>query len=257
VARIRTIKPDAFKSYSLAQVPRGLRWTFAGLWTYADDSGRGRDDVRLIKAEIYPIDDEVSLSVLSDDMDQLEKVGCICRYEVEGRAYFHIPGWGHQKISHPTESKLPICSGHDPEDSGGAPESLVKPPESFPPERKGKEGKGRESTRATTRAKLPTPDDWTGPTDKHKAQATELELNVAYEAERFLDSWRARGAKYKDPDAAFRNWLRQSAKWGSSTNSPNTATASASRRHVPLEVPAHIDPDDGPAYAAWLREAAK
>ena len=42
--RIRTIKPDAFLSESLSTVPRGTRWTFAGLWTYADDKGRARDD---------------------------------------------------------------------------------------------------------------------------------------------------------------------------------------------------------------------
>lgn len=31
----------------------------------------------------------------------------------------------------------------------------------------------------------------------------------------------------------------------------------APRRHIPLEVPAHIDPDDYEAYAAWLRSEAQ
>ena len=256
MARIRTIKPDAFTSDSLSAVPRGVRWTFAGLWTYLDDSGRGRDDVRLIKAALYPLDDEVSLKVLSDDLEQLVKVGCICRYEVAGKEYLHVPEWSHQKISHPTASKLPSCSGHDPEDSGAVPESFVKPPEPLRPERKGKE-QGKE--RASTRAKSPTPDDWTGPTAAHKEQATKLELNLDYELERFLDSWRARGAKYKDPDAAFRNWLRQSAKWGTSNYSPNgaAATSPVSRKHIPAEVPDHIDPNDAAAYAAWVKEATQ
>lgn len=257
MARIRTIKPDAFTSDSLSRIPRGVRWTFAGLWTYLDDRGRGRDDVRLIKAALYPLDDEVSLSVLTADMDQLVEVGCICRYEVDGKSYLHIQQWWHQKISHPTESKLPVCSRHIPEDSGTIPEPFVKPPEPLRPERKGKEGKGKEGMRATTRTTTPTPDTWTGPTDKHKTQATELELDLKFETDKFLDSWRARGVKYKDPDAAFRNWLRQSAKWGSSNYSPNTATSPVSRKHVPLEVPSHIDPDNAEEYAAWLRAAAK
>ncbi len=257
MARIRTIKPDAFTSDSLSRVPRGVRWTFAGLWTYLDDRGRGRDDVRLIKAALYPLDDEVSLSVLTADLDLLVEVGCICRYEVDGKFYLHVQQWWHQKISHPTESKLPTCSRHILEDSGIIPESFVKPPDPLRPERKGKEGKGKEGTRASTRAKLPTPDDWTGPTDKHKTQATALELDVGYEAERFLDSWRARGARYKDPEAAFRNWLRQSAKWGNSSTSPNAIPDSSNRRHVPLEVPSHIDPDDTETYAAWLRAESK
>ena len=119
MARIRTIKPDAFKSYSLSRVSRGMRWTFAGLWTYLDDEGRGRDDVRLIKAELYPLDDAVSLSVLTSDLEQLVSVGCICRYEIAGRAYLHIPEWWHQKINRPTASKYPPCpKTHDMSDSG-------------------------------------------------------------------------------------------------------------------------------------------
>jgi hypothetical protein len=151
MARIRTIKPDAFTSDSLSSVPRGVRWTFAGLWTYFDDSGRGRDDVRLIKAALYPLDDEVSLTVLADDLNQLIAVGCVCRYEAAGKSYLHVPEWNHQKISHPTPSKLPSCSGHDPEPFVKPPEEFVKPPEPLRPERKGKEqGKEGKGTRATS-----------------------------------------------------------------------------------------------------------
>lgn len=108
--RIRTIKPDAFHSDSLSELDRGVRWTFAGLWTYCDDEGRARCDIRLIKAALYPLDDDVSLSVLLADLDELERVGCLCRYEVAGRKYLHIPGWEHQKINRPTLSKLPACT---------------------------------------------------------------------------------------------------------------------------------------------------
>lgn len=146
MARIRTIKPDAFTSDSLSRVHRGIRWTFTGLWTYVDDEGRGRDDVRLIKAALYPLDDEVNLTVLAADLQSLIKVGCICRYEAEGRSYLHVPRWEHQKISHPTPSKYPSCalhdqesSGTDPEGSGIIPESIVKPKDPLRPERKGKE----------------------------------------------------------------------------------------------------------------------
>ena len=265
MARIRTIKPDAFTSESLSQVPRGIRWTFAGLWTYADDEGRARDDVRLIKAALYPLDDDVALATVADDLKQLEAVGCICRYEVAGRSYLHMPNWEHQKINRPTPAKTPACPKQEhfvsaqPDDTddslrdhGGLSEDSVG-------ERKGREGKGKESTRAP-RAKSPTPDDWTGPSDKHREQATQLELSIDYEAERFLDSWRARGVKYKDPEAAFRNWLRQSAKWGETKYSPNQpapAPSPAARRHIPERVPDHIDTNDPIAYAQWAKEATQ
>src|SRR5450830_1389666 len=55
VARIRTIKPSIFSSETVCSWPIPVRWTFAGLFTYLDDAGRGRDEPRLIKAELYPL----------------------------------------------------------------------------------------------------------------------------------------------------------------------------------------------------------
>lgn len=162
MARIRTIKPDAFMSDSLSRVPRGVRWTFAGLWTYLDDEGRGRDDVRLIKAALYPLDDEVTLSMLADDLKHLEHIGCICRYEVDGKTYLHAPGWeDHQRVSHPTASKLPRCSGHDPDPFVKPPEDFVKPPEPLRPEGKGKEqGKEGKGTRERATSSDPLFDEF-------------------------------------------------------------------------------------------------
>lgn len=111
--RIRTIKPDAFLSESLSEVPRGTRWTFAGLWTYADDKGRGRDDIRLIKAALYPLDDSVSLEDVTTDLWLLAGIGAVCRYVVDGRNYLHMPNWHHQKINRPTPAKSPPCPVHE------------------------------------------------------------------------------------------------------------------------------------------------
>lgn len=162
MARIRSIKPDAFMSDSLSRVPRGVRWTFAGLWTYLDDEGRGRDDVRLIKAALYPLDDEVTLSMLADDLKHLEHIGCICRYEVDGKAYVHAPRWDdHQRVSHPTASKLPRCSGHDPDPFVKPPEEFMKPPEPLRPEGKGREqGKEGKGTRARATSSDPLFDEF-------------------------------------------------------------------------------------------------
>lgn len=111
MARIRTIKPDAFISESLSALGRGTRWTFAGLWTYADDEGRARDDVRLIKAALYPLDDTVTLEDVETDLWLLAGIGAVCRYEGgDGRKYLHMPKWhDHQRINRPTPSKVPAC----------------------------------------------------------------------------------------------------------------------------------------------------
>jgi hypothetical protein len=110
VARIRTIKPDAFKSETLSSVSRGARWTFAGLWTYCDDAGIGRADSRLIKAELYPLDDDTTAAVVDSDMVELIEAGCLHTFQSGGKVYIHIPGTKqHQKINRPTPSVLPAC----------------------------------------------------------------------------------------------------------------------------------------------------
>ena len=113
MARIRSIKPGAFTSESMANVSVAARWTFAGLWTYCDDEGFGKADPRLIKGQIWALDDEVTPGVVSEYLDELEHEGMICRFDHDGRSYLHVPAWfQHQSIQKPTRSKFPVCPRH-------------------------------------------------------------------------------------------------------------------------------------------------
>jgi hypothetical protein len=126
MARIRTIKPDAFTSDSLSRVSVLARWTFAGLWTYCDDEGRGRADIRLIKAALYPLDDSVTLNKLTAALDELRGIGSLCFFEVAGKSYLHCPEWGHQRINRPTKSKIPPCPEHENGSDGDVQGSLTE-----------------------------------------------------------------------------------------------------------------------------------
>jgi hypothetical protein len=108
VARIRTIKPEFFTSLTLAKVSLGARLTFVGLWTYCDDAGRGRDEPRLLKAAIWPLEDGIPASVVDEHLAELAENGLVQRYEAEGQHYLAIRNWvEHQRIDHPKESKFP------------------------------------------------------------------------------------------------------------------------------------------------------
>ena len=61
MARMRMAKPDMRKSLTVSSWPVVVRWTFVGLLGYVDDYGRGVDELRLLKAELYPLDDDVTL----------------------------------------------------------------------------------------------------------------------------------------------------------------------------------------------------
>lgn len=125
MARIRTIKPEAFTSVGMARLEIPVRWTFVGLWVYVDDYGRGADSARLVKASVYPLDDGVTAEDVESHLRVLASEGMIRRYVVQGRSYLHVCNFSeHQKVGHPTRSKLPEPPPQEP-----PPEVLMKIPE--------------------------------------------------------------------------------------------------------------------------------
>lgn len=110
MARIRTIKPSMYSSLTVCAWPIPVRWTFAGLFTYVDDYGRGLDEARLVKAELYPLDDQMTAKKVDQHVALIAETGPLCRYVVAGQGYMHIKSWReHQRVSHPTPSKFPAC----------------------------------------------------------------------------------------------------------------------------------------------------
>lgn len=111
MARIRSVKPETFTSETLARCTVHARWTFSGLWCYVDDDGRGKSNTGLVKAAVWPLDDEVTLKDVGQYLDELEAERLICRYEVDGKSYLHVVNFGeHQHPNRPVASKLPACS---------------------------------------------------------------------------------------------------------------------------------------------------
>ncbi|WP_181771260.1 hypothetical protein [Amycolatopsis pittospori] len=164
--RIRTIKPSFFRSEDVAALPLRARLTWIGLWTHCDDQGRTKDNARLIKGDIWPLDD-VSLADIEEDLETLAAHERIVRYTVGGRRYLAIVNWhDHQSIQKPTPSKLPPveegtplpvrssamrATGDLPEETAGYPQTAgTEPPPPLqedsgsPTTGKGKEGKGKE-----------------------------------------------------------------------------------------------------------------
>lgn len=166
MARIRTIKPSFFASEDVSELPLRARLTWIGLWTHCDDQGRAKDNLKLIKAAVWPLDN-VTLREIEEDLSTLAVRGRIVRYEVDGRRYLAVVNWHeHQKINRPSSCTIPpppMDGGQPsgpgpnedpedpPDDSLNAHEPLTEPSPTAHP-RKGREGKGKEvSPRARVR----------------------------------------------------------------------------------------------------------
>lgn len=115
MARIRTIKPEAFVSESLAAVSLTAERTFLGLLTQADDQGRHRDHAAIIAGQLWVLRPEHTPPDVETDLAQLADAGLICRYRgPDDKRYLHIVTWHqHQKINRPSKSRLPACPHHD------------------------------------------------------------------------------------------------------------------------------------------------
>lgn len=104
------IHPEFFTSAVLAKLSFRAAHLFAGLWVYCDDMGRGEDDSSFIRARVFPRRDDVTAADVEDDLKALAEEDLICRYEVGGSQFLHVPSWHeHQRISHPSPPRCPPC----------------------------------------------------------------------------------------------------------------------------------------------------
>lgn len=114
--RIRSIKPEFWRSEDIAELSIPTRLLFIGLWSYVDDNGVGRDDDALIMADLFPRDmsrdfSECSLRV-HGGLSELSNADLVVRYEAEYKGktqrFLYIPTWAdHQKVNRPATPRYP------------------------------------------------------------------------------------------------------------------------------------------------------
>ncbi|WP_308467775.1 hypothetical protein [Rathayibacter soli] len=125
--RIRTLKPEFFSSEDVAALPVPVRLTFAGLFCYADDYGRANANAALVKASVWPLDDDVTTGVVDEYLLTLAEGGQIKFYTVGPRTYLQIVNWArHQKVDRPSKSNIPAPPNDDTREDLASPrEQLV------------------------------------------------------------------------------------------------------------------------------------
>lgn len=113
--RKRMIHPSFFTSATLARMDPRTMVTFAGLWIYCDDYGRGEDDATLIAAAVWPRRRDIGEKEVEEDVVTLAAAGVLHRYSVGGDNFLHVTSWHeHQRVSHPSSPRVPPCPQHNP-----------------------------------------------------------------------------------------------------------------------------------------------
>jgi hypothetical protein len=110
--RIRSIKPEFWRSDDIASLDWETRLFFIGLWSYVDDNGVGIDRLASIAADLFSGDLErdppETFARVSRGLQTLSDSGRITRYTVESKAYLEITNWSkHQRIDKPNKPRFP------------------------------------------------------------------------------------------------------------------------------------------------------
>ncbi len=133
MARKRMIDPDFWVDERIGTLSRDARLLFIGMWNFADDQGRMSAAVARLKAEVFPYDNDLSVTAVTALLQELVSAELVKPYAVDGRDLLWIPNFlKHQKINHPTASTLPPYTESVvtttvglPEDSGSTPSHVM------------------------------------------------------------------------------------------------------------------------------------
>jgi hypothetical protein len=115
MARIRSVSPGLRISETAAQWDREARYAWVLLWGYLDDYGRGLDNAKVIAADLFPLDDDVTHGLMDGWLSLFEESGAVCRYEQDEKRWLHCTNWSeYQKPQHPGKVRIPPCPEHEP-----------------------------------------------------------------------------------------------------------------------------------------------
>jgi len=139
MARRRMIDPNIWGSEDMSKLTIRQRLLVIGLFSNADDYGKGKAKATYIRSIVFPYDD-IPIPDIIDDLEAIRATITIHFYEVEGNSYYKFINWEKwQTVQKPQPSIIPEPVEND---------SLLSP-EPFSPKRKeekrkeeGKEEKG-------------------------------------------------------------------------------------------------------------------
>lgn len=173
--RIRSTKPEFWRSRTVASVDWDARLVLKGLESYVDDNGVGKDDIALVVGDVFPRDMLASpretVARVSEAIGSLHRAGLIWRYEVDGTPLLYVSSWESvQRIDKPGKGRLPRPDGTLDYGSSIIRESVASPRETLAPGtgEQGNRGTGENNSRP---AEPDTFDEWWASWPRKEAKA--------------------------------------------------------------------------------------
>lgn len=106
--RIRTFKPEFFRSPDTAKASHAGRILFMAMWSWADDEGIGETNLYGLLGFAFPDEDELTVKEIQRLLTEVGGSFGVVFYGCRGRFYYAIPSWNdHQKTERRANGRHP------------------------------------------------------------------------------------------------------------------------------------------------------
>lgn len=148
MARKRMIDPSIWQSEDFGKLSILAKVVFIGLFSLADDEGRGRANPMYLKSTLFPYNEKMRSTDVEVALSEISRNMSILFYSYNESNYYSLLSWNtFQKIDKPTESKIPAFEKNNQEFRLLFDEGSTKTSRGVPPKRKEDNIKEKEEKR--------------------------------------------------------------------------------------------------------------
>lgn len=107
MARKRMIDPNIWQSEDFSKLSTLGKLVFIGLFSLADDEGRGRCNPVYLKSTLFPYEEGIRSADIDKTLSEISSNMSVIFYSYDGSSYYSLLSWNtFQKIDRPSESKI-------------------------------------------------------------------------------------------------------------------------------------------------------
>lgn len=108
MARKRMIDPNIWQSEDFGKLSTLAKIVFIGLFSLADDEGRGRCNPVYLKSTLFPYEENIRSADIDKTLSEISSNMSVVLYSYNGSSYYSLLSWDiFQKIDRPSQSKIP------------------------------------------------------------------------------------------------------------------------------------------------------
>lgn len=238
--RIRSIKPEFWRSDDIDALSIPDRLLFIGLWSYVDDNGVGLFSIKNIVGDLFAgdmlRDSNETLIRVKEGLKALFERSLIEIYSQDGNTYLAITNWGkHQRVPNPNKPRYPRPSADSETPLYLFNESLIRPHKSL------RTGTGEQRNRGT--------EEQIPPIAPQGARSESESHEPTSEPTRHFEQFWALYPNHDYPDAAVREFKRVLRRTGT-----ERVTLVALLQGAQVLRDEHRDPRYIPTASKWLHD---